>query len=96
LVAVRYLEFLKYANFHFLRFLQWQLAISVKIGSAVCCSLFDGIKKVTCKKGQNIMVQVGICPVPPAQPIATEIGVDYAVADVISMPNFNSIGSGIS
>ena len=56
--------------------------------SGVCCRLTDGVKKVTSKKGQKLMVQVGGLPHPPAQPITTKIGMGCPVADVISHVKF--------
>jgi len=54
--------------------------------SAVACLMES--KKVTSKKGQKIMVQVGYLPSPPTQPIATKIGVGCPVADVINRAKF--------
>ena len=46
--------------------------------SSVACLM--GVKKVTSKKGQNIVVQVGYLSHPSAQPIVTKIGIGCLVA----------------
>ena len=63
------------------------LVVEHIVTKRVCCRL-TGVKKVTSKKRQKLVVQVGYLPRLPRSPITTKIGVDCPLADIISHAKF--------